>query len=392
MLLKILFWLAAMGIITAMAAYGPVVNFIAKIKRKHNTIRGLKKDYTYLPSVAVLVSAHNEEAVIEKKLLNLLITDYPKDLLEIVIMSDASTDNTISIVKKFIEDNKSDDKFKITLYEASEHKGKTNAQNEAVKKIDAEVIVMTDANSMFEKSAVKELVSCLCDSEVKYVTGTLAYANSQKAVTAANENTYWNMDLKIRKSESDIMTITAGNGAIYACRKADYYDFKPILCHDSAMPIKYALDGYRAVYNEKAVAYENAGETNEDEFKRKVRMNRGILYDICPDIRIFNIFKYKWFSLFYLCHRTLRYMLFINHLMVLCFSYILAIITDGPFWTFAAAAQLLFYAVAIYGTAFKSKNKIVSLITYYTQTIVAQAVGIYNQLTGKSKPFWEVSR
>jgi len=124
------------------------------------------------------------------------------------------------------------------------------------------------------------------------------------------------------------------------------------------------------------VAYEKAGEVIEDEFKRKVRMNRTILMAILPDIRILNVFKYKWFSYFYFGHRTCRYLLWIAHLIVLLSNALLL-------------ANSKFYLLTFIGTVTRTKNKYVSLIYYYTVTIIAQWFGVYNIVTGRAKPFWE---
>src|SRR5699024_6838744 len=155
------------------------------------------------------------------------------------------------------------------------------------------ILVMTDANSILKKNAIREIVSPFFKNDVKYVCGRLIYINENTNDTASLEGNYWSIDLKMRKIESDIQTITAGNGAIYACKNEEYYDFNPIKSHDANMPRYFALRGQRALFNEDAIAFEKAGENMEDEFKRKVRMNRGILQSILPDIRLLNIFKYK---------------------------------------------------------------------------------------------------
>ena len=201
------------------------------------------------------------------------------------------------------------------------------------------------------------------------------------------ENTYWDSDTTLRKIESDIQTITAGNGAIYACRNADYYDFDPIKCHDGNMPRHYALNNKRALYNPDAIAYEKAGEVIEDEFKRKVRMSRGILGNILPDIRILNVFKYKWFSYFYFGHRTCRYLLWISHLIILISNILL--IQESWFYLLTFTGQMLFYMLALVKTITKINNELINLVYYYVITIIAQWVGVFNILTGLAKPFWE---
>ena len=133
--------------------------------------------------------------------------------------------------------------------------------------------------------------------------------------------------------------------------------------------------------------YEN-GEVNEDEFKRKVRMNRIILRFILPDVRILNPFAYHWFTYFYLGHRTCRYLLWIMHLISLVVSVPLAIF-GSLFWKIALILQLLFYFVALVGWATKSGNKLIKIVFYYCMTVIAQWKGVINIITGKAKPVWE---
>ena len=100
---------------------------------------------------------------------------------------------------------------------------------------------MTDANSMLEKNAIKEIISAFTNDDIVYVTGRLCYTNANDNTTSKSENTYWNLDTRIREIESNFQTITAGNGALYACRTKEYVFLKPARCHDRSMPLKYAL-------------------------------------------------------------------------------------------------------------------------------------------------------
>jgi glycosyltransferase involved in cell wall biosynthesis len=363
-----------------MIGYSLSLKVISKLLKNRN----LKKNYSYQPTVTVMVAAHNEEKVIKDKLDNIIRLNYPKNKIEFLVSSDNSTDKTNEIVKEFIKSHPIE---KISLYEVKERKGKTNAQNEAQKMVKSEILVMTDANSIMDENAIIELVAAFADEDVSYVSGRLIIVNKEVSGISESENTYWDSDTKLRKIESDIYSITAGNGAIYACRNADYYDFDPIKCHDGNMPRYYVLNNKRALYNPDAIAYEKAGEVIEDEFKRKVRMNRGILYNILPDIRILNVIKYGWYSYFYFGHRTCRYLLWVSHLTVLVSNALL--ITESWFYIFTFLGQVLFYLLAFIKMITKTNNKLLTLIYYYTVTIIAQWVGVFNILTGKTKPFWE---
>ena len=378
--LKIVWWVSVFVIFWAMIGYPASLIILNKLFRKHN-----EKDFLYEPTVAIMVVAHNEEKVIAEKLQNLSDTDYPADKLEFLIASDFCTDKTDDIVEAFIAEHP---ERRIRIHKSINHFGKTNAQNETQKLCDSEILVMTDANAMFEPNAVRELVSYFTDPDIAYVSGQLRYMNTDANKTANSEGFYWKLDLMCRNIESRFQTITAGNGAIYAVRNKDYEKIPPIECHDSSFPVVYALEKKRAIYNPDAIAYEKAGEVNEDEFKRKVRMNRIILRGICPDIRIFNVFAYRWFSYFYFGHRTCRYLLWLMHFLAFANNVPLAIM-GGSFWKTILVLQVLFYGVAVIGWFTKSGNRLVKIVSYYCMTIMAQWKGAINFVTGKSKPVWE---
>lgn len=377
---EILFFLNGFIIVWAMVGYPISLKLIGLLYRN----RKLEKDYSHQPTVTVMVVAHNEEKVILAKLDNVLELDYPKDKIKFLVASDNSTDQTNEIVEKFIANHRDRD---IRIYKVKERKGKMNAQNEAHKTVDTGYLVMTDANSILDKVSIKELMASFTNEDIAYVSGRLSIINQGSSDVSSAEASYWDSDMEVREVEGRIQTITAGNGALYACRTKDYYDFNLIQSHDSAMPPFYALQGKRAIANHDAIAYEKAGEVIEDEFGRKVRMNRIILRQILPDIRILNIFKYKWFSYFYFGHRTCRYLLWISHLIVLTSN---AFLVQGSwFYTAIFSAQLLFYLSAVIRAKTNINNRYLNLVYYYCVTIIAQWFGVYNIVTGKTKPFWE---
>lgn len=377
--IQIIFWICAFLIFWAMVGYPVSLKVLSKIYKK----RELKKDYSHLPTVTVMVVAHNEEKVIREKLENICELDYPRDKISFLISSDNSTDATNEITQAFIEEHPEAD---MRLFCVKERKGKTNAQNEAQREVTSEFLVMTDANAMLDKNAVKELMAAFAAEDVSYVTGRLTYVNPGDSMTASSESGYWDSDLRSREIESRIQTITAGNGALYACRNSEYIYLDPIRCHDGNMPMHYAIHGKKALYNKDAVAFEKAGEVDEDEYKRKVRMCRGILRAILPDIRILNVFRCKWYSYFYFGHRTCRYLLWINHLLVYVLN---ALLVLHPVYFVLFVLQNLFYFCALLQLIFKTKNKLLQMIFYYCMTVIAQWNGVFNILTGKAKPFWE---
>ncbi len=373
--------LSALFVFYAMVGYPILLILINKIFRP----KKIEKDYSYEPKVSYMIVAHNEEKCIFNKLENILSFDYPLDKIQVLVASDFCTDNTDMIVQEFINEHP---ELCIVLNKSKEHKGKTNAQNETQKLATGEILIMTDANSIFEKKAIRELVVCFSKKDISYVCGQLRYSNTEN-VTASSESTYWNLDLKMRDIESRFQTITAGNGSIYAVRNSEYIDVNPIRCHDSEFPYIYALKKNRALTNPDAISFEKAGEDNKDEFKRKVRMSRTILDIFKRMWKPLNVFKYKWFSLFYFGHRTTRYLLWFNHLLFFVASIVFTVLCHHIVGGILVGLQLLFFLLGIVSIKYKFKFKLVRLIGYYSMTVLAQFVAACKQLAGKSKPVWE---
>lgn len=374
--MKIIFWVSAFAIFYPMIGYPLTLLLLDKIIKRKNT-----KDYTYKPKVSVIISAYNEEKVIEKKLNNIIKTDYPD--FEVIIANDASNDRTVELAEDFI---KSHPDFDIRVNTVRNHLGKTNAQDEAVEVAKGDILVFSDANSIFKEDAISELVSYFTSDDIEYVCGSLIYKEDETASVVA-ENTYWNMELTMRKIESNIKTIAAGNGAIYACRKKDYRNYNLVSSHDYEMPLHAALNGKRALYNDKALAFEKAGSTTSDEFKRKVRMQRRILTNIRTNLRRLNIFKYGWFSFFHFNHKTLRFLQAFFHIVLFISNIFL--IRQGFIYKLIFLGQVVFLILAILGQVSKAKNKIVYFPRYYSMMMLAQILGAKNELTGKSAATWE---
>ena len=376
----VLMAIALFFIVYALFGYPLLLLIINKIKKPNS----IKKNLSIEPTVTYMIAAHNEEKCIYKKLENILEFDYPFDKIQVIVASDFCTDSTNDLVEDFA---KRHPELNILLNKSIEHKGKTNAQNEAQKTATGEIIVMTDANSILKSSAIRELVSCFTSDDIVYVCGKLVYTNND-TITGDSESTYWNFDLVQREIESNLQTITAGNGSIYAVRNNEYIDLKPVYCHDGVFPYKFALLKKRCLYNPNAVSYEKAGENNNDEFKRKVRMNRTILNVFINLWRPLNVFKYKWFSFFYFGHRTCRYLLWFNHLLFFAASIALLFLGYYIIGGIIVGLQILFFIIGILSIGYTFRFKPLKIIGYYSMTVLSQLCGAFKQLIGKSKPTW----
>lgn len=375
--MKFLFYLSGIALFYAMIGFPIVLLILEKFIKREND-----QDLSYKPFVSVIISAYNEEDVIEKKLENIISTSYPS--YEVIVANDASNDRTVEICEKFIREHPD---YDIRVNTVKNHIGKTNAQNEAVEVAKGEILVFSDANSMFKTDAIDELVSYFTADDIEYVCGSLIYQEDVDVSSAVAENTYWNFELRMRKIESNIKTIVNGNGAIYAVRKADYRHIDLVNSHDYELPLYAGLNHKRALYNPKAIAVEKAGQTTADEFKRKVRMQRRILTNIFTNVRRLNIFEYGWFSFFHFGHKTLRYQQAFFHIVLFITN--MALLNEGMFYKIFFLGQVAFYTLAVIGQLTKSKSKIFYFPRYYSAMMLAQILGGFNEIRGKSKATWE---
>jgi glycosyltransferase involved in cell wall biosynthesis len=256
--LKTLFWGSLGALAWTHVGYPATAGLVARVRP-----RAVAKDDTFEPTVSVVIAAHDEEDVIEARLENLLALDYPMDRFDIVVASDASTDRTDDLVEAIAAREP-----RVRLL-ACERAGKVAAQHCAVRDTTGEVVAFSDANSTWAPDVLRLLTASLADPEVGYVCGRLELRD---ATGANKEGLYWRYELWLRQQESLVHSITGGNGAVYAVRRADYVEDDPRYGHDLGFPYLMVQHGKRAVYEPAAVAMESASSEPEDEYERKVRM------------------------------------------------------------------------------------------------------------------------
>lgn len=228
-----------------------------------------------LPRVALIIPAHNEAAVIKEKVAGALALDYPSDLLRVVVAADGCTDDTVEAAELAGADVVLD----------LPRGGKMAAQHRAIAEVDEPIVAFSDANSVWEPGALKALVRALTPARTGYACGHVRFVRGDAADGDAagaagvdgggnQEGLYWRYEMAIRERESRLASVTAGNGAIYAIKRAAYdaYRFDPVMGHDLAMPFQLVRAGWRAVDVPEARATEKMVPTIDGEFRRKRRM------------------------------------------------------------------------------------------------------------------------
>jgi cellulose synthase/poly-beta-1,6-N-acetylglucosamine synthase-like glycosyltransferase len=217
------------------------------------------------PAVTLLISAFNEARTIGRKLHNSLALDYPEELCEVIVVSDASTDDTDRIVQAFAWRG-------ITLLRMPERRGKTAGLNAAMQEAQGDIVVFSDANILYQKDAIRFLVQNFADPMVGCVTGDSRYVNTAQSAAHVQENTYWGYERYVRTLESHVGSTVGGDGAIFAIRRELYTTLSSEAINDLVTPLQIVARGYRAVFEPAAVGYEPSAGSFRGEFRRKRRI------------------------------------------------------------------------------------------------------------------------
>jgi cellulose synthase/poly-beta-1,6-N-acetylglucosamine synthase-like glycosyltransferase len=345
---KALFWGSLGALAWTQVGYPVVAAGLARMRGR--PVR--KRDFT--PSVSVIVAAHNEEDVIERRLTNLLALDYPAEQLEIVVASDASTDRTDELVEA---------EPRVRLLRC-ERGGKVAAQNRAVRETRGEILAFSDANAQWKPDALRKLVRNFADPDVAYVCGGHFY---EAADGTNREGTYWRFEAWLRRNESALGSITGGIGPIYAVRRSDYVDVDPRFGHDLALPYLMVQRGRRAVFEPEAIAWEKPSRDIEDEYRRKVRMFEHCWLIVLRGRMLRGLGP--TYLLEVLSHRHLRYASGLLHLVVLGSS--LTLVREGLPYQIALGAQLVVLLAAALG---------VGIARYYVLVTWATVVSLVRYL------------
>jgi cellulose synthase/poly-beta-1,6-N-acetylglucosamine synthase-like glycosyltransferase len=345
---KVLFWTSLGALAWTQLGYPVAAAALARLRGR--PVR--KGDST--PSVSLIVAAHNEDGVIERRLENLLALDYPSDQLELVVASDASTDRTDELVEA---------EPGVRLLRC-ERGGKVAVQNQAVRETRGEILAFSDANAQWKPDALRKLVRNFADPEVAYVCGGHFY---EAADGTNREGTYWRFEAWLRRNESALGSITGGIGPIYAVRRSDYVDVDPRFGHDLALPYLMVQRGRRAVFEPEAIAWEKPSRDIEDEYRRKVRMFEHCWLIVLRGRMLRGLGP--TYLLEILSHRHLRYASGLLHLVLLGSS--IALVRERLVYQVALGAQLLLLLAAALG---------IGIARYYVLVTWATVVSLVRYL------------
>jgi cellulose synthase/poly-beta-1,6-N-acetylglucosamine synthase-like glycosyltransferase len=380
--LEILFWLSAALIVWTQLGYAVALAVIARLFVP--TARVPARDAPVeLPSLSLIVAAHDEQSVIAAKVENALALDYPRELLELIVACDGCSDATAERAREAGAD---------VVLELPRG-GKIRAQDAAVRGARGEIVAFSDANALWEPGAAPALVGAFADSHVGYACGQVRfYQNPHPPLGGAatnQEGVYWRYEMSVRSLESRLRSITAGNGAIYATRREAYLVLDPIMGHDLSFPFNMVKRGWRAVYVPAARASEKMVPSIEGEFARKRRM----MSHTWPIVLRGGMLSPRGYGLGYglmiLSHRILRYGTPGLHAVALVANLLLVIGGAGALYAVTLALQIALLAAAGLGGVVRARPLL--LARYYVLTTTSLAAGLWDWLRHGTEASWDAA-
>jgi glycosyltransferase involved in cell wall biosynthesis len=375
------FWLAA-----GLVSY-TYVGFPALVLLRSWAAPRRHREEPITPHATVVIAAHNEVDVIAAKVRNMLALDYPADRLEVLVASDGSDDGTVEAARAA-----ADDRVRVL---ALERLGKDAALNAAVAQARGEILVFTDANSMFAPDALRALVAPFADASVGGVAGDQRYVKGGlEDAVAGGERSYWAFDRMLKEAESRGGNVISATGAIYAIRRELFRTVPPGVTDDFAVSTAVIAQGRRLVFAPGAAAYEPVGQSSDVEFSRKVRiMTRG-LQGVVLRRELLDPRRHGFYALQLLSHKVLR------RLMALPLA-LLALSAAGlarrsPLFRLIAAGQGAVYGLGVVGLLAGrrplGRHRALALPAYFCMVNAASVRAVLNVARGRTINRWEPQR
>lgn len=362
-IVKIIYWLCMGIVFYTYIGYGIVLYIAVCIKR---ILKGSPKKPTLssdelLPEVTLVVCAYNEQDVVEMKMNNIRLTDYPKDKLHVMWVTDGSNDNTNALLAEYPE---------VEIKFTPERRGKTAAVNRAMQMAETSIVVMTDANTMINDGAIREIVRLFQDPTVGCVAGEKRVAARQEGqIAAEGEGLYWKYESTLKRLDYELYSTMGAAGELCALRKELYSPIpEDSLLDDFIISMNLVIRGYRIAYTSDAYALEYGSADIKEEAKRKRRIAAGGLQSIWRLRTLLNPLKHPVATFQYVSHRVLRWSITPIALFALIpLNVMLVMAKSGMAYNIIGLMQIMFYLSAYIGYQMEQKGRKSKLffVAYY---------------------------
>jgi len=293
-MVKLVFWACCVLLAYVYVLYPAAVRALAR------TVGTRERRGSALARVTVIVTAYNEERCIRAKLDNLFGLNYPAELLDVLVVSDGSSDATEAIAASY-------DPRRVRVIRIEGRQGKTACQNAAAAQASGEILVFTDATTRLQADALRHLVERFADANVGCVAGRLVYVTEVDNVTGRELETYWSYELRLRAGESALGSLIGVSGCLYAVRRSAYRPMHPALISDFVIAMRMREQGLRTVLAPDAVCFEATLDHGRHELSMRVRVAVRSLNALIRERRFLNPLRYGYFAWQLWSHKVLRY-------------------------------------------------------------------------------------
>jgi len=379
-----IFWILLIIVVYAYLGYPFIIAIIniLKIRLKNNN-----PDTNYEPNVTLFIAAYNEIDFVETKIKNSLSLNYPKDKIEFIWVTDGSDDGTNLELQKY--DN-------IKVLHRNERKGKIGAINRGMAYVNTPIVIFSDANSLLNKEAIREIVKEFADKKVGCVAGEKRiFAGDKDNAVNSGEGIYWKYESFIKRNESGLSSVVGAVGELFAIRTELFNTIEEdTILDDLIISLRIALKGYKIKYTPNAYATEKASANINEELKRKIRIAYGGFQAISRLLPILNPLRHPLLSFQYISHKILRWVVVpfaILMLFLLNFFIAYAYNWQGIF-SYFFYLQILFYSLAFAGFIMRSKslkNKVLFAPYYIFIMNLSQILGCMRFIRKKQTVNWE---
>jgi cellulose synthase/poly-beta-1,6-N-acetylglucosamine synthase-like glycosyltransferase len=379
-MIEIVFWTACTTLIYVYVLFPAIVRWLSQ--RLGTSVT----ESDALLSVSIVVTAYNEEKGILAKIENLLAVDYPANLVDIIVASDASDDATDQLVRDCGSD-------RVQLLRVEGRKGKTMCQNSAAAIARGEIVVFTDATTRLDAQALRALVRRFGSSDVGCVAGRLMYVSQTDNVTGRGGEAYWDYEIKLRVAESALGSLVGVSGCLYAVRRSAYRPINPSLISDFVISMKMREQALRAVLAVDAICYEDTLNRGTQEMSMRVRVAIRSINALIAERQFLNLWRYGLFAWQLWSHKLLRYAS--PFLWLIALGANIALMPRSPFYIALFVCQLAVILAGVVGFALQSrlpKLGILSSPYYFLLTNIASFLAALRYARGERMVTWKPLR
>lgn len=377
---EIIFWLSAAALFYTYVGY-PLLIAAISILRPRKVRRA-----DYEPTFTIIITAYNEERSLAGKIENTLALDYPQELLEILVASDCSTDRTDEIARSFEAKG-------VRLHRQPQRLGKTAAQNAAVEKARGEIILFSDATSLYQADVLRKIMPNFADATVGCVGGRLVYVDPGNSRIGRGAKSYWNYETFLKKHESRACSLIGVSGCLYAVRRAAYVPLYHEACSDFIIATKMVEQGLRTIYEPDAVCTEETNQRQDNEMKMRVRIIAQTFTDLWRHRAMLNPLRSGLYGVQLISHKVMRYLVPFFLIGLLAAS--AALSANSLSYRLFFAAQAAAYSCA--GLAWLLErigvhSRLLALPQYFVLANVASIIALFQFLRGERYARWEPIR